>query len=48
MITHKGRTMSLKEWSRELGIPATTLYSRINRGVTGEDVLGITSREELL
>lgn len=42
LITHKGRTMTLKEWSIELGTPVSTLYSRAKRGATGAEILGLT------
>jgi hypothetical protein len=32
MLTFEGRTQTMMEWSRELGIPYTRLQSRINRG----------------
>jgi hypothetical protein len=31
-LTHDGRTLSLREWSRETGIPYATLHDRIRRG----------------
>lgn len=31
MITFNGKTMSIAMWSRETGIPATTLYSRLRK-----------------
>lgn len=30
--THRGKTQSLKQWSRDLGIPIATLWSRIESG----------------
>lgn len=31
MITYQGKTMCLKDWSREIGIKYTTLYRRMSR-----------------
>ena len=38
-ITANGVTMSLSKWSRELGIPVTTIYSRIKAGWPDEEAL---------
>lgn len=39
MIYYKGKTMSLSDLSRQVGIPPTTLYSRIKRGWTLEEAV---------
>lgn len=31
-LTYAGKTMSMLEWSREIGLPVATLYSRLNHG----------------
>ena len=36
-ITYKGRTQSNADWARELGIDASTLWNRIQRGYTPEE-----------
>lgn len=38
-ITLNGRTMTVSEWSRELGIGFTTIIARLNRNYPIEDVL---------
>lgn len=42
-ITHNGVTMPLTEWSRQYGIPQSTLSDRLNRGWTVSRAL--TSKE---
>lgn len=39
LITHAGRTMTVAEWARELGIPAPTIYGRIYLGWPEERLL---------
>lgn len=38
-ITYKGKTLTLKQWSEELGLNYKTLLSRRFRGWTGVDIL---------
>lgn len=38
-IIYNGETKSATDWSIELGIPRTTLYDRIQRGWTDEEVI---------
>lgn len=38
-ITHNGKTMTLTEWSRELGLLKNTIYSRYMRGVSIDKML---------
>lgn len=38
-IAHKGKTMILRDWSTELGIPHPTLYFRYKKGLTPAQVL---------
>ena len=41
LITYKGQTKTMKQWSEELGINYSTLRNRINRsGMTAEEALG--------
>lgn len=39
-ITYKGRTLSTAEWARELGVSPESLYTRIHRGWSDDDVIG--------
>lgn len=41
-VTHNGKTMILRDWSTELGIPHPTLYFRYKRGLTPAQVLSKT------
>lgn len=41
-LTHDGLTMTIKEWSRHLGIPATRISARIYLGMTVERVLSLS------
>jgi hypothetical protein len=38
-ITFVGKTLTISEWSRELGIPITTISLRIKRGLPVEQIL---------
>jgi len=38
-LTHNGRTLTLMEWARELGVSDGTLYARHCRGLTAEQIL---------
>lgn len=38
-LTHNGKTMTVAEWSRQLGMVATTIYGRLNRGMSAEQAL---------
>lgn len=41
LITYKGQTKTMKQWSEELGINYSTLRNRLNRsGMTAEEALG--------
>lgn len=40
MLTHKGETHCVSEWSEITGIKVSTLFDRIKRGWSVEDVLG--------
>lgn len=41
LISHGGRIMNLRKWSKELGIDYNTLYGRIRRGWMLDDALSI-------
>lgn len=41
LVTHGGRTLTAAQWSRETGLPASTIIKRLNRGLTGKEVLVI-------
>src|SRR3990167_54759 len=43
-ITANGKTLSLSEWSRQTGIPKSTLSGRLQAGLQGEAVLSPISR----
>lgn len=43
-FTHGGRTMTLKEWSNELGIGYTTLHYRLERGMSFEEAISTEVR----
>lgn len=38
-LTCNNRTMRVVDWARELGVPVNTLYSRVHRGWSEEDVI---------
>lgn len=38
-LTHAGRSMTVHEWSDEIGISTATIYHRLNRGWTVEQTL---------
>ncbi len=38
-VTHEGKTRTVAQWARDLGIPATSIVWRINNGRTGSEVL---------
>ena len=38
-VTFQGKTQTVAEWSKELGIPADVIYARLHRGVTDEEAL---------
>ena len=38
-ITHNGKTMNITEWSRETGIPRTTIMYRLSKELPVEKVL---------
>jgi hypothetical protein len=38
-ITHKGRTQTLKDWARELGLSETTIAYRLNIGHSVREAL---------
>lgn len=40
-ITAKGKTQTLEEWADEIGIPKSTLFNRIKRGWSGDEVVGV-------
>jgi hypothetical protein len=42
-ITFNGETLSVSEWSTRLRIPAVTIYSRLQRGLTGAAALGLST-----
>lgn len=46
-IEFGGRSQSIAEWSRELGISPSTLYTRLNKGLSVEDALK-KNKNELL
>lgn len=41
-LTFDGKTQTVAQWSNELGINENTIFNRINRGLTDEEVLTIT------
>jgi hypothetical protein len=38
-LTHRGKTMTLAEWARELGIPAGRIYKRVQQGLSASEAL---------
>lgn len=36
LVTHQGSTLTISEWSRKLGLNMHTLYSRLNKGFSGD------------
>lgn len=45
-ISAQGRTMTMAEWSRHLGIGLGTIWSRLNRGWTDEDAVTVPVRKQ--
>ncbi len=43
-VTLGSKTQTVAEWARELGLPATTVYQRLNNGQTPEQALALESR----
>jgi DNA-directed RNA polymerase specialized sigma24 family protein len=41
-VEHNGRRMILAEWCKELGIKSKTVYSRLMRGSTELEALGLS------
>jgi len=41
ILTHDGKTLTLKEWGALLGIPATRIYSRLALGWSIDRALGV-------
>lgn len=39
LITAHGRTLSVRGWSREMGLAESTIRNRLRRGMTGEDAV---------
>ncbi len=46
LITARGKTQCVTDWALELGIPKETLYHRLNKGLSGEDVFKEFSHEQ--
>ena len=40
MLTYNGKTQSLTDWSRETGVPLTTIRQRLSRGLSEGEILG--------
>lgn len=40
MIEHEGRSLTLAEWAREIGVPYGLLSHRYQRGERGAKLLG--------
>ena len=38
-LTHHGKTMTISQWSRELGIKKATLFSRVRQGLSADEIL---------
>lgn len=43
-LTANGKTQTISQWSRELGIPNSTLTARYNLGWTAEDIINVRVR----
>jgi hypothetical protein len=43
-ITHEGKTQTLLEWSREVGIHHVTILRRISKGMTPSEALTIPAK----
>jgi hypothetical protein len=41
VLTYNGRTMCAVDWARELGIPQETIYGRVRRGCSIEQILHV-------
>lgn len=44
-VTHEGRTMCMSHWARELGLTKTCVYTRMRRGDTPRQALGLDPRK---
>lgn len=42
LITHNGQTRTIPEWAEALGVDASVLYGRRNRGYSSEAILQVT------
>ena len=42
VLTHRGKSQTVAEWAREIGLPATTLYARLNKGIPVDEALSMT------
>lgn len=42
MLTHQGKTLSLRDWSRETGIKYATIHQRFHKGWSAEKILSAT------
>ena len=38
-LTHNGRTQSVSDWGREIGLPSRTIYQRLRKGYSVADAL---------
>jgi hypothetical protein len=47
-ITAFGKTLCVSEWARELNIPASTIYWRLDNGKSNEDALSLIKRDNSL
>jgi hypothetical protein len=39
LVTHQGKTLSITDWAKELGIPRERIYSRLKKGWTEQQAL---------
>jgi hypothetical protein len=46
VLTHAGRSMTMAEWSREVGMPPTMIKQRLKRGWSVEEALTTPVREK--
>jgi hypothetical protein len=38
-LTHEGKTMNISEWSKETGVPRSTIMYRMNKGLPTDKIL---------
>lgn len=48
MLTYNGKTQTIADWSRETGIPITTIRNRIAKGASGDELFSSRQRPPIM